>query len=703
MDILEWSISARDPFIYFAMCLSIPSLALYIAEIDVLYVLNSFYGYRLPILFGSVMYPVYSLLPNWMIDLAFFLTGYTLQANSLATAFILLNRLTAISVPLKHEKLWRKFLPLVAIIVFCMPICTNWVLFKSEGILQKENPNSTDQSLLLYEAGDAPYMNYLNYMDAASSVIFMSVCILINIGAFVAYKWHKKKFINPDSSDQLERKLFIYALATFSGHALIACLFIGVYIATNSQNMPMAMAMYAHYPWVLDTGCVVISSWLLLWAGASFRQQLLKDYRIPRIRCETRANNRKKKNFLSLTAHYIDEGFERKWKVLSTEPMNEAHTGQNIRQSSSMISATDELNVENFDCFCHKLNLALSDGLEHRTKSVPEIKKEIQMCRELVGFYNRSKNFQNVLRRQQDLIDAPKTGLIQDVITRWNSTLYMVDRIIQQQRALSLAQIDFPELKLPNFELLKNLSAVLAPFDKFTKQLSNRDESISSVLPIYRCLLTMLNEKCTDSDPMKLFKKIVVNGLKTRMAKYECKRFLVIATLIDPRYKNHPNIFSLEDRFQNKVLLKTEVELFINPSRRFSDSDSNNGPVIQHSDNPMANFLFTDPEFSGAILSQNDSTENEIGQEIDSFFKTSTIASDTNPLEFWRHNTTYPHIKQIVPKFLCPPPGSVDIVNIFLDEFIRPNCTSKQQPTRWWCTRQGADGEDKAFVIGALC
>uniref|UniRef100_A0A914HA63 Serpentine receptor class gamma n=1 Tax=Globodera rostochiensis TaxID=31243 RepID=A0A914HA63_GLORO len=316
MGILEWSISARDPLIYFAMCLSIPSMALYIAEIvtilrhkqfhksfyslfiiraipDVLYVLNSFYGYRLPILFGSVLYPVYSLLPKWMINLDFFLTGYTLQANSLATAFILLNRLTAISVPLKHEKLWRKFLPLVAIIVFCMPICTNWVMFKSEGIIQKGNPNSTDQSLFLYEAGEAPFLNYLNYMDAASSVIFMSVCILINIAALTAYKWQKKKCVlNPDSSDQLERKLFIYALATFSGHALIACLFIGIYIATNSQNMPMAMAMYAHYPWVLDTGCVVISSWLLLWAGDSFRQQLMKDYRIPRIRCESRANNR---------------------------------------------------------------------------------------------------------------------------------------------------------------------------------------------------------------------------------------------------------------------------------------------------------------------------------------------------------------------------------------------------------------------------
>ncbi|KAI3411166.1 hypothetical protein GPALN_003249 [Globodera pallida] len=269
MGILELSISARDPLIYFAMCLSIPSMALYIAEIvtilrhkqfhnsfyslfiiraipDVLYVLDSFYGYRLPILFGSVLYP-----------------------------------------------LWRKFLPLVAIVVFCVPICTNWVMFKSEGILQKENPNSADQSLLRYEAGETPFLNYLNYMDAASALTFMSVCFLINIVALTAYKWHKNKCVlNPNSSDQLERKLFIYALATFSGHALIACLFIGIYIASNSQNMPMAMAMYAHYPWVLDTGSVVISSWLLLWAGDSFRQQLMKDYCIAPIRCETRANNR---------------------------------------------------------------------------------------------------------------------------------------------------------------------------------------------------------------------------------------------------------------------------------------------------------------------------------------------------------------------------------------------------------------------------
>lgn len=36
----------------------------------------------------------------------------------------------------------------------------------------------------------------------------------------------------------------------------------------------------------------------------------------------------------------------------------------------------------------------------------------------------------------------------------------MIERIIEQQRALSLAQIDFPDLLLPDFELLKQLTIV---------------------------------------------------------------------------------------------------------------------------------------------------------------------------------------------------------------------------------------------------
>ncbi|KAI3416446.1 hypothetical protein GPALN_014510 [Globodera pallida] len=40
--------------------------------------------------------------------------------------------------------------------------------------------------------------------------------------------------------------------------------------------------MGSYYPLFLDTGIVVLSSCLLLWASGTFRQQLLKDFGIIR-------------------------------------------------------------------------------------------------------------------------------------------------------------------------------------------------------------------------------------------------------------------------------------------------------------------------------------------------------------------------------------------------------------------------------------
>ncbi|KAI3416307.1 hypothetical protein GPALN_005845 [Globodera pallida] len=131
-----------------------------------------------------------------------------------------------------------------------------------------------------------------------------------------------------------------------------------------------------------------------------------------------------------------------------------------------------------------------------------------------------------------------------------------------------------------------------------------------------------------------------------------------------------------EDRIQNKVLLQMEIELFINPQRRVSDSEAtlNYEPLPTQSDNPLSNFLF--PTTCGSVdstQSQND-LSNVIINEIDSFFKSPTIEFDADPLLFWRGNSTYPNIKQIVPKYLAPPPGTVESERTFsqLSEIFSP-------------------------------
>ncbi|KAI3415270.1 hypothetical protein GPALN_004885 [Globodera pallida] len=94
---------------------------------------------------------------------------------------------------------------------------------------------------------------------------------------------------NENNFDDIERKLLIYALATFLGHLLVASLFL-IGIFTDMSDPKIMVMIFIYYSLVMDTGTVVLSSWLLLWASGTFRQQLIKDLAI--IRFTNRANIR---------------------------------------------------------------------------------------------------------------------------------------------------------------------------------------------------------------------------------------------------------------------------------------------------------------------------------------------------------------------------------------------------------------------------
>ena len=58
----------------------------------------------------------------------------------------------------------------------------------------------------------------------------------------------------------------------------------------------------------------------------------------------------------------------------------------------------------------------------------------------------------------------------------------------------------------------------------FTKQLSDRQESISSVLPVYRCLINFLQKTNGDIEEILKLKRAMETGLKKRMEPHQTKR-----------------------------------------------------------------------------------------------------------------------------------------------------------------------------------
>ena len=96
----------------------------------------------------------------------------------------------------------------------------------------------------------------------------------------------------------------------------------------------------------------------------------------------------------------------------------------------------------------------------------------------MVEHFKRSTKETYALRDKQILLDIPQHELIQQCDTRWNSTLYMLQRVKEQQPALCSVLLEskdkvvrslFPDG--PEWNLLEDLVAVLEPFEEATKAL----------------------------------------------------------------------------------------------------------------------------------------------------------------------------------------------------------------------------------------
>jgi len=73
--------------------------------------------------------------------------------------------------------------------------------------------------------------------------------------------------------------------------------------------------------------------------------------------------------------------------------------------------------------------LIVNDAL----KTQPEITEMISFGRRIVTYFNHFGNAQKKLRKIQEDLNLPLHHLIQDISTCWNSTYYMLKRLLEQK------------------------------------------------------------------------------------------------------------------------------------------------------------------------------------------------------------------------------------------------------------------------------
>ena len=139
----------------------------------------------------------------------------------------------------------------------------------------------------------------------------------------------------------------------------------------------------------------------------------------------------------------------------------------------------------------------------------------------------------------QAKLQLPQHKPIQDELTRWNSSYYMLGRLLEQKQAILAvgAEITLPvELSSLQWQLMAKVVHVLKPFEEATKEVSFSSASIAIVIPMVNAIIRQLQMEDEDVGVTSM-KRQLLASLASRFSTIEFTKHFVLASVLDPRYK----------------------------------------------------------------------------------------------------------------------------------------------------------------------
>uniref|UniRef100_A0A183FQ36 Dimer_Tnp_hAT domain-containing protein n=1 Tax=Heligmosomoides polygyrus TaxID=6339 RepID=A0A183FQ36_HELPZ len=401
--------------------------------------------------------------------------------------------------------------------------------------------------------------------------------------------------------------------------------------------------------------------------------------------CDAWSSKDNKHSLLALTAHFVDSNFQPRFVVLAATPIKGPHNAENMKSllakalqsfsieeervhvfvrdaAASMKKTTNLLNIKSVHCFAHKLQLAVKDGLKVIGETLHGYDGLFSRLWKIVTKMKRSGNDKESFGVFQKLCDLPETTLIKGIEVRWSSYYNMLQRFVDNFKAVELFLVDnpnYPALDEGDWDLMHRLIDVLKPLATATTFIQHRYFApISVVIPLIKVIL-----------PRRVFSANVPSKTgysprthRERVQGIEDEEHFWIATLVDPRFKDQ--YFSTDKR--DAALERLEEIAMETTNATMSpqsdcECDSDNG-------NPFILFWKEVPEKDSnenALL--NVDAKTKALAEIEDYLARKPSFS-YDPFEFWKNETNavkYPLLRKLAIKYLSAPATSSECERLF--------------------------------------
>ncbi|XP_072375369.1 E3 SUMO-protein ligase ZBED1-like [Diabrotica undecimpunctata] len=388
--------------------------------------------------------------------------------------------------------------------------------------------------------------------------------------------------------------------------------------------------------------------------------------------------SRNAESFIAVTTHFVSEDFRAKSVLLECCSFPVQHTSANLATELNRVVTTwgleskillpisdnapnitkaikEDLAWKHFGCYAHTINLIIQDGLKIVSPVVTKI-------RTLVAHFKRSTNACYKLIEVQRQVGKNPKKLIQDVTTRWNSTFYMLDRVLELEyevrTTMALLNVNnLPIISIGEWQLLQQLRMCLKPMEEVTKIISGEKYvTLSSVIILTKGLENIyINMKNEDLLPLiQSLVEQVLKGLSDRLGDLENSQTLLVSSFIDPRFKNvgftsdhvaeraKQLVIKLVTRKISQSASKSkETKQFLSTSTDDNTENRSAGQpsVWGHFEKKAATFSSKTivPATSRAII------------EVQRYLEEDLADRNEDPLQWWRdHSYNYPHLSKVV-------------------------------------------------------
>nr|XP_054607366.1 zinc finger BED domain-containing protein 4-like [Nothobranchius furzeri] len=243
----------------------------------------------------------------------------------------------------------------------------------------------------------------------------------------------------------------------------------------------------------------------------------------------------------------------------------------------------------------------------------------------------------------------------------------MIERMMEQKRAITAYSSDHGHFLCPTpneWDLAGKLVETLKPLEEVTLELSKADSSASCILPSIGVLKSVLQAEGPHTAGIQTARKAMLQSLEDRFINLNQTKEVVLACLLDPRYKHRPlnqeTLSQAKSRLQEEMQSQTSEETKLatiteeekDPKRRRVGTES------------IVDFLFEN--MLAASISEEEESDDVL-VELERYMREAVIDRKRScPLEWWRNNSShFKRLAKFAQKYLRCPPSSVPSERVF--------------------------------------